>query len=333
MHMHKEPHKHPHLVATAAAPKDTTAERLLAMLKTAMGPQVGNLLVDDSVVELMLNADGRLWSDRLGHGRAFTGHTINCKDAERIIKLVATGIGAECNEQSPIISAELPGTGSRFQGMIPPVVTAPIFTIRKKAVLIFTLEDYVRQGIMTTHQMIWIKEGVKSKRNILVVGGTGTGKTTLVNAILNEIAKEGERIVIIEDTLELQCTAPDTVFLRAKDGVATMNDLLRATMRLRPDRIVVGEVRGPEALSLLKAWNTGHPGGCATVHANSAKGGLTRIEQLIQEAITTVPKNLIAEAINIVVYIERFGVGRKIKEIVEVTGVNAGEYETLSLEC
>jgi P-type conjugative transfer ATPase TrbB len=330
MHMHKGIHKHPHLI-TAIPTKDTTAERLIAMLKTAMGPQVGSLLDDDMVVELMLNADGKLWIDKLGQGRSFTGHSITVKDAERIIKLVATGVGAECNEATPIISAELPGAGSRFQGMIPPIVTAPIFTIRKKAVLIFTLEDYVRQGIMTTHQLIWIKDAVKKKRNILVVGGTGTGKTTLVNAILNEIAKEGERIVIIEDTQELQCTAPDTVFLRSKEGVASMNDLLRATMRLRPDRIVVGEVRGPEALSLLKAWNTGHPGGVATVHANSARGGLTRIEQLIQEAITTVPKNLIAEAINIVVYIERLGVGRRIKEIVEVTGVEAGEYETLEL--
>jgi len=133
--------------------------------------------------------------------------------------------------------------------------------------------------------------------------------------------------VIIEDTLELQCAAPDTVFLRAKEGVATMNDLLRATMRLRPDRIVVGEVRGPEALSLLKAWNTGHPGGCATVHANSARAGLTRLEQLIQEAVITVPKELIAEAVNIVIHIERSGHGRKIREIVRIGGISEGKYD------
>jgi len=313
---------------SAAIPiRDTSSSRLLAMLKTAMGPTVGSLLTDDNVIELMLNQDGKLWSDRLGTGRQDTGHIISPEDAERIIRLVATGTGAECNESKPLLSAELPGTGSRFQGILPPIVQAPVFTIRKKALLIFTLDDYVSQGIMTDRQKAAILEAVHSKQNILVTGGTGTGKTTLVNAVLNEIAATNDRIVIIEDTLELQCAAPDTVFLRAKEGVATMNDLLRATMRLRPDRIIVGEVRGPEALSLLKAWNTGHPGGVATVHANSARAGLTRLEQLIQEAVITVPKELIAEAVNIVIHIERSGHGRRIKEIARVGGFSDGKYD------
>lgn len=311
--------------------KDTSSERLITMLKTAMGPNIGSLLTDDGVIELMLNQDGRLWSDRLGVGRQDTGHTITPQDAERIIRLVATGTGAECNESKPLLSAELPGTGSRFQGVLPPIVPAPVFTIRKKALLIFTLDDYVTQGIMTERQKAAILEAVHTKQNILVTGGTGTGKTTLVNAVLNEIAATHDRIVIIEDTLELQCAAPDTVFLRAKEGVATMNDLLRATMRLRPDRIVVGEVRGPEALALLKAWNTGHPGGCATVHANSARAGLTRLEQLIQEAVITVPKELIAEAVNVVIHIERSGHGRKIREIVRVEGFEDEKYSLSSI--
>lgn len=312
--------------------KDTSAERLLVMLNTALGPRVGALLSDENVIELMLNQDGKLWADRLGKGREFTGHTISPEDAERIIKLVASGSGSQCNELNPILSAEFPGSGSRFQGILAPVVSAPVFSIRKKALMIFSLEDYLKQGILSPSQKELIQVAVQKRRNILIVGGTGTGKTTFANAILHEIAKTGERIVIIEDTLELQCSAPDTVFLRARDGLATMNDLLKATMRLRPDRIVVGEVRGCEALSLLKAWNTGHPGGCATVHANSAPGGLTRLEQLVQEAVITVSRELIAEAVNLVVHIDRCGRGRRIREIIRVDGVENGKYQTTRID-
>jgi type IV secretion system protein VirB11 len=215
--------------------------------------------------------------------------------------------------------------------MLPPVTSTPVFTIRKKALMVFTLDDYVKDGIISESQKEKTIETVQQKKNILIVGGTGSGKTTLANAVLNEVSKTLDRCIIIEDTLELQCTAPDTVFLRSRDHIS-MNDLLKATMRLRPDRIMVGEVRGPEALTLLKAWNTGHPGGTATVHANSAVGGLTRLEQLIQEAIPTPQQILIAEAVNIVVFIERFQHGRRIKEIVEVLGYSGTDYITKNLE-
>lgn len=304
---------------------DTSQERLLQMLATAVGPQVADFLDDPQVVELMLNPDGRLWVDRLGEGRADTGIKIPPANAERVIYLIASSTGAVCNADTPILSAEFPGSGNRFQGLLPPVVVAPTFTIRKKALMVFTLDNYVEQGIMSAAQKEAIVKSVRSKKNILIVGGTGSGKTTLANAVLDEIAHTGDRIVIIEDTLELQCTAPDTVFLRSREHVS-MNELLKATMRLRPDRIVVGEVRGPEALTLLKAWNTGHPGGCATVHANSARGGLTRLEQLIQEAIPTPQKELVAEAVNVIIYMERFQHGRRIREVVSVEGIEADEY-------
>jgi len=295
------------------------------MLSSALGPHIAELLDDDNVVELMLNPDGVLWVDRLGTGRSNTGIVVSPANAERLIYIVASSTGAVCSAENPIISAEFPLSGHRFQGLLPPVVTAPVFTIRKKAIMIFSLNDYVTQGIMTIAQKEAIVTSVHKKKNILIVGGTGSGKTTLANAVLDEIAKTNERIVIIEDTLELQCSAPDTVFLRSHEHVS-MNDLLRATMRLRPDRIVVGEVRGPEALTLLKAWNTGHPGGCATVHANSARGGLTRLEQLIQEAIPTPQRELIAEAVNTIIYMERYQGGRRIKEVAEVEGLAEEKY-------
>jgi P-type conjugative transfer ATPase TrbB len=295
------------------------------MLATALGPAVTSYLNDPSVVELMLNPDGKVWIDQLGKGRSYTELLLSPAEAARIIFLVASATNAVCNEEKPILSAEFPGNGNRFQGFLPPVVSAPVFTIRKKAVMVFTLDDYIKQGIMTLEQKAMIREAVLARKNILVVGGTGSGKTTLVNAILDDIAKTGDRIIIIEDTQELQCTAPDTVFLRSREHVG-MNELLKATMRLRPDRIVVGEVRGAEAHVLLKAWNTGHPGGCATVHANSAYGGLTRLEQLIGEAIPNPQRELIAEAVNLIIYIERFRNGRRIKEIATVEGLNGPKY-------
>ena len=202
----------------------------------------------------------------------------------------------EVTDRAPIVSAELPDTGERFEGVMPPVATAPCFSIRKPAQVLYRLSDYVAGRIMTPPQAQLLRQVVTDRRNIVVVGGTSSGKTTLVNALLAEVASLGERVVILEDTRELQCAAEDVVALRIKPGVASLADLVRSTLRLRPDRIIVGEVRGPEALDMLKAWNTGHPGGVTTVHANSGRGALLRLEQLVQEAVVTVPRALIAEA-------------------------------------
>jgi type IV secretion system protein VirB11 len=181
--------------------------------------------------------------------------------------------------------------------------------------------------ILTALEADTLKRAVIARKNILIAGGTSSGKTTLANALLAEMAQLDERVILIEDTRELQCAAPDCVALRTKPGVASLDDLVRSTLRLRPDRIVVGEVRGAEALAMLKAWNTGHPGGIATVHANSAIAALYRIEQLIQEAVVTVPRRLIAEAIDLVVFIGGRGNTRRIEAIAEVAGLGAdGDY-------
>jgi type IV secretion system protein TrbB len=304
-----------------------TRERRRGMLRTAMGPSIALALDEPDVVEVLVNPDGRLWLDRHGSGRSDTGVVLTPHEADRIIRLVASHVRAEANGSSPIVSAELPETGERFEGLLPPIVLAPCFAIRKPATTTFRLSDYVEAQIASPAVAKVQVGAVAEGRNILVAGGTGSGKTTLANALLAEVAGLDQRVVIIEDTRELRCDAKDAVLLRTKPGVATLADLVRSTLRLRPDRIVVGEVRGAEALDMLKAWNTGHPGGIATVHANSARAALYRIEQLIHEAVTTVPRRLIAEAIDLVVFIKGRGPGRRVETAVEVKGLDlSGDY-------
>ena len=292
------------------------------MLRTALGSDIATFLEDPGIVEVMLNPDGRLWVDRLSEGLSKTDAILSAADGERIIRLVAHHVGAEVHAGAPRVSAELPETGERFEGLLPPVVAAPTFAIRKPAVAVFTLDDYARGGIMTAGQAALLRQAVAERRNILVAGGTSTGKTTLTNALLAEIAKTSDRVVLIEDTRELQCRAPNLVALRTKDGVASLSDLVRSSLRLRPDRIPIGEVRGAEALDLLKAWGTGHPGGIGTIHAGSALGALRRLEQLIQEAVITVPRALIAETIDMVAVLAGRGAERRLAELAFVAGVD-----------
>ncbi|GBQ65297.1 conjugal transfer protein TrbB [Ameyamaea chiangmaiensis NBRC 103196] len=312
---------------TVAPFRSEAIARGTRMLRTALGPAIAGHLDDPSIVEVMLNPDGRLWIDRLAGGMEDTGTRIAPADAERIVRLVAHHVGVEVHPGSPRVSAELPGSGERFEGLVPPVVAAPCFAIRRPAVAVFSLDDYVAAGIMTAAQATFLRRAVAERRNILVAGGTSTGKTTLVNALLAEIAQTGDRVVLIEDTRELQCAAPNLVALRTKDGAASLSDLVRSSLRLRPDRIPIGEVRGAEALDLLKAWGTGHPGGVGTLHAGSAIGALRRLEQLIQEAVVTVPRALIAETIDVIAVLSGRGSARRLAELAIVGGLTLdGDY-------
>ena len=309
-----------------------SADRRRAMLRTAMGPSIAVALGDPRVIEIMVNPDGSLRLDILGEGRVDTGIVMPGDQVERIIRLVASSARAEIHSDAPIISAELPPhaegrAGERFEGVLPPVATGPCFAIRKPAERLYRLADYVADGLMAPDAARILSLGVVDRLNIVVAGGTSSGKTTLANALLAEMAGLDERVILIEDTRELRSPAADTVALRTRAGAVSMADLLRSTLRLRPDRIIIGEVRGPEALDMLKAWNTGHPGGIATVHANSAPAALTRIEQLVQEAVVTVPRRLIAEAVDLIVFISGRGLQRRIASIVRLTGVDPdGDY-------
>lgn len=300
-----------------------------AMLRSAFGSVICDALADPSVVEIMQNPNGELWIERAGVGRRSQGQVLEPEKAERIIRLIASLSGFDVTRERPIVSAELPIGGQRFEGVMPPVALQPSFAIRVPAARVFKLSDYVSSGALSELCANGLRRAVKTRQNILVVGGTGSGKTTLTNALLAEIANEDHRLLILEDTRELKCAAEDCVSLRTQPTVP-MRELVRSTLRLRPDRIVFGEVRGGEALDLLKAWSTGYPGGVATVHANSAADGLDRLEQLVGEVVANVPRKLISAAVNLVVGIENHGGVRRVTDILEVLGCD-GENRTYRL--
>lgn len=285
-------------------------------LANAMGPVVRDLMEDDRVIELMLNSDGQLWAEYLGEGIRNTGHHVSSNDAESMIRLVAGHTGQECNESSPTLAAILPMSGARFQAFIPPVADRPAFSIRKKAIKVFSLDDYVNADIMTREQKSLLESAVRERKNILIVGGTGSGKTTLANAILKEIGETDDRVVTIEDVPELQCVSKNKQQLYTKPEVGfSMQQAVKHVLRFRPDRIVIGEVRDGAALDFLKALNTGHSGGIATIHANDAKMALRRLESLIEEVVVKAPRDLIMEAVHLIVVINRTSNKRIISEI------------------
>lgn len=301
-------------------------DRRIRMLRTAMGPRIAAALADPDVVEILLNPDGTLWVDRLSSGRAPMGATLSEGEGERIIRLVAAHVGAEVHRGKPLLTAELPETGERFEGILPPAAPGPAFALRKRAVGVIPLDRYVADGMMNAEQADFLRCAVRERQNILIAGGTSTGKTTLANALLAEIAATGDRVLVLEDTVELQCAAPDHVPLRTRAGVVSMTELVRSSMRLRPDRVIVGEVRGGEALDLVKVWGTGHPGGIATIHAGSPQGALLRLEQLVLEVAVNPPRALIAEAVNVVIYVAGRGRRRRIERIARVVGSDSAGY-------
>jgi type IV secretion system protein TrbB len=317
---------------TRISARDEHKRRIREKLTRELGPQIIGLLNDPTVIEIMLNPDGTLWVEHLGEDMVQFGR-MAAPQAESLMGTVAATLRTELTAHNPILECELPLDGSRFEALIPPVVAGPTFSIRKRAIRVFSLDDYIAQGIMTTAQADAIIRAVRERKNILVVGGTGSGKTTLVNAIIayKVLVAPGRRLIIIEDTSELQCEAENAVLIRVVDYV-DMTRAVKAVLRLRPDEIIVGEVRDGAALALLKGWNTGHPGGVATVHANSARAGLIRMEQLVAEATQAPMAKLIAETIDVIVAIAKVATTRRVTEIVRVVGHDGTDYITTPVE-
>ena len=309
---------------TNRAVENEVWERRLRVLETCLGRSIMQYMHDDNVTEVMVNPDGRLWLDTFDKGVVPTVVVMEPEDTKRIIYMVADISGQVIDlKVDPSLQANIPASrlfsNCRFQSELPPIVNAPSFNIRKHSKIVITLDDYVRQGAMTEMQRQVILDAIHGKKNIIAAGGTGSGKTTLLNAILAEISTLGDRIVTIEDTKELKCTAENYVALSTTDTV-DMDNLLRKTLRLSPNRIVVGEVRGKEALTLVDAWSTGHRGGCSTVHSDSAYDTLFRLEDLVSRVSVSSQQAGIARAIDVIVYIERRAVSRTIAEVLSIDG-------------
>ena len=315
------------------ADQETVKKRVTERLRRDLGPLVEGALNDPKTTDILLNADGQLWLKRLGEPTRVIG-TMEAWRATSVIKTLAGLLGKTVGAKEPILDGELPFGNERFAGQLPPVVSSPCFAIRKPAITVFPLDSYVEQGIMTQAQCDAIKKAVRDHKNILVVGGTGSGKTTLINAVIQEMVDNdpNERVFIIEDTGEIQCSAINCVQYHTTLEVS-MTDLLKTTLRMLPDRIIVGEVRGSEALDLLDSWNTGHDGGAGTLHANSAESALQRLKSLVtrnKHAPSDI-EPLIAEAVHVIVQINRKSEVRRVEAILEIVGYENGNYITNTL--
>ena len=313
--------------------------RALEQLTIDLGAAIMEALLDPKVVEVMLNPDGNVWVDRLGEGMRCIG-LFSGRSARSVIETTAGILNRVVNEDRPILECRLPLDGSRFEAVLPPLAAEPTFAIRKKAPLVFTFDDYVSAGIMTPEQRQALEAAVAARRNILVCGSTGSGKTTLANAVLDCLARQDEhcRVVVIEDTPELQVAVKNAVYLETKSSPPRVDqtDLLKVTMRLRPDRIVVGEVRGPEVKDVLEAGVTEAGGMLLTVHLKEPSMLFGRFYWMLLAAGLNMPWNVVENqvraALNVVVHITRWADAeghliRRITSIAEIT--EEGEIRSL----
>jgi P-type conjugative transfer ATPase TrbB len=302
-------------------------ERIQAAIRQTIGNDIIALLEDDSVIEIMRNANGALCVERLGKNIEKSSIKLSDRSTESLIKFLASEVKEFCTDKNPSLAVKLPYWHARFQGLLPPVVESPSFSIRKHSKHIFLLESYVEKDELSHEQYDRLMQAVCDRENILISGGTGSGKTTLANAILQKMVETGDRIITVEDTPELRLNQDNGLQIFTKDIIGYgSQQALKDILRLRPDRIVLGELRDSACLDLVKAWNTGHSGGLTTIHANSCELALQRVESLIAEVAVNVPRELIAQTVNIVVQVKRQGARRFISDIKRLIGLNNQTY-------
>jgi pilus assembly protein CpaF len=302
------------------------------------GP-IERLLADDSVTEVMVNGPFDVWVERQGRLYQTTVRFNDDSHLRRIINKMVAQVGRRIDESSPMVDARLPD-GSRVNAVIPPLsLSGPLITIRKFANKRLDLQEMIRLGTLNESTVDFLQRCIAAQLNVLISGGTGTGKTTLLNA-LSQAVSDSERIVTIEDAAELQLKQAHVLRLEGRpkniegQGEISIRDLVRNALRMRPDRIIVGEVRGAEALDMLQAMNTGHDGSLTTVHANAPRDALARIETMVLMAGYDLPlraiRQQIASALDMIVHLERLEDGSR--RVTAITEVQRMESEVITLQ-
>lgn len=309
--------------------REIEERKKILFINQNLGQDILNLLEDDLITEISANQDGRIWIDIVGKGYEKTEIVYSEIKRKTIIEVIASFNGKSANNMTPIISATLPN-GERFEGILgEPVNNQPIFSIRKPSKVIIPLENFLtinKNEVVkdnTYEELKQIKEIpkllsyiIEKRMNILVIGGTSSGKTSLTNACIQTLNNTKNRVITIEDTRELNCDGIENKVMLKTTEYVSARQLLRSTMRLNPDRILIGELRtGEESIELLKAWNSGHSGGMSTIHANNSQAGLQKLEQYLGEVSHKEQEKMILEAVNIVINIAKEGHKRGIKEI------------------
>lgn len=323
---------------TLETPRETVTRRRAGMIRNLFGELLGDLIAQDGVTDIVATSAGKVWVTATGRGKWLAGR-LDPVEAEKLIYVLATNAGEHVSKTNPSLAAEvrIGDIDLRVQAFLPPATRGPCIIIRKPPTRVFTLAEFVEQGVITAAQLEFFESAIRARKNILICGGTGSGKTTFMNALLDGVARltPTDRVCGIERTRELQCAVEDQEWLRVSDTYTAqraLQDLLRAF----PTRIMVGEVRGAEALEMCMGWNTGHDGGFCTIHSKtsrpSPRAALLRLEQAAALAATTTPLRLqpmIGEVVDLVVCIslsDACPAGRIVSYVGEINGWNGTDY-------